>query len=158
MPLTDEEKLERKIERMTGTLRGKGHVNGKAKNYVAKSLQKAIRMEYADDNGNVKCVSCDKWMKWNRGCEAGHYVPGRGWGVIFDERNIHPQCTHCNNYLSGNRSEYKKYMLFHYGEAVVEELESNKNKGEKIPFEDLARMLIKYNERIRKQEKRLGVK
>ena len=59
-------------------------------------FNKYIRLR---DAGNL-CISCQKKpLKEN----AGHfYNANNHWSVRFDERNVHLQCEHCNNYLSRN--------------------------------------------------------
>lgn len=57
--------------------------------------------------------------------QAGHFVPGRGNGVLLDERGVHPQCYRCNCILHGNLIEYYPFMVRTYGQEVVDELRRN---------------------------------
>ena len=70
-----------------------------------------VRKKYSDMfRGFAYCYTCRVVFNWNE-LQAGHYIHGK---LDFDERNIHPQCTRCNHFLSGN--------LGVYGERLIEEL------------------------------------
>jgi hypothetical protein len=93
-------------------------------NLVAKDLQKAIRMEAADDRGICRCVTCGKKGHYKR-MQGGHFVPGRRQSILFVEENIHVQCISCNNYLSGNVMEYERFMVNSGTERMqVDEMQS----------------------------------
>ena len=124
-------------------------------NLVAKDLQKAIRMEAADDRGMCRCVTCGKRDHYKR-MHGGHFVPGRRMSVLFIELNIHPQCIHCNNYLSGNVMEYERFMLESYGQDVVDEIRDAKNRTATFSRCELADMRDESKRRIKVQEQRIG--
>ena len=123
-------------------------------NLVAKDLQKAIRMEAADDRGICRCVTCGKKGHYKR-MQGGHFVPGRRQSILFIEENIHVQCINCNNYLSGNVMEYERFMVQRYGEEKVEELRALKRQVVSHTREELADMRDGYKQRIKTQEQRL---
>ena len=54
--------------------------------------------------------------------QAGHFVSGRHNSLIFDERNIHPQCMMCNYNNQGEQYKYGLFMLKTYGQKVIDEL------------------------------------
>ena len=124
-------------------------------NLVAKDLQKAIRMEAADEQGNCRCVTCGKRDHYKK-MHGGHFVPGRRMSVLFIERNIHPQCVHCNTFLSGNLMEYERLMVKTYGQDVVDEIRAAKNRTVTFSRHELADMRDEYKSRIKAQEQRLG--
>lgn len=72
----------------------------------------------------ARCVTCSTVRTIDGvGCmQAGHFLPGRRMGTLFDERNVHAQCYVCNVRLSGNWPEYLDFMTRTYGPEVVEEL------------------------------------
>ena len=123
-------------------------------NLVAKDLQKAVRMEAADKNGWVVCVTCGKLEHWKKS-HAGHFIPGRRMAVLFVEENVHPQCNRCNTYLSGNVTEYERFIVRTYGEEVLESLRKLRHSQHKYTREELADMRDGYKARIKKQEERL---
>ena len=123
-------------------------------NLVAKDLQKAIRMEAADDRGICRCVTCGKKGHYKR-MQGGHFVPGRRQSILFIEENIHVQCINCNNYLSGNVMEYERFMVNTYGKDAVDEIRALKNVVVSHTREELAEMQDGYKQRIKTQEQRL---
>ena len=124
-------------------------------NLTAKDLQKAIRMECSDDKGRCQCVTCGVVQSY-KVMHAGHFVGGRTMGVLFDERNIHPQCASCNVALGGNPEKYEWFMLVRYGQEVIDELRRRRREIVTITREELAEMRARYKRRIKTQEVRLG--
>ena len=154
MALSPEEKVSRRYQQQLSRYRGK-RLN-EVREAVAAELQKAIRMEAADDDGYCQCVTCGTVRKWNDQIHAGHFVSGRGNGVLFDERGIHPQCSYCNDQLKGNQEEYYQYMLANYSQEVIDELLRQRRQGRQYTREELTDQVFEYRDRIRKQEARLG--
>jgi len=71
-----------------------------------------------------QCVTC-KAIRGitGKGClQAGHFIPGRGNAVLYDERCVHPQCYVCNVRESGRWVEYDEFMRDRYGEELVAEI------------------------------------
>lgn len=124
-------------------------------NIVAKDLQKAIRMEAADDRGRCRCVTCGKLDDYKR-MDAGHFIGSRRQSILFIEQNIHPQCKYCNRHLYGNPVEYEVFMVKRYGRKLVDELRALKNHIVKHTRDELADMRDGYKLRIKKQEGRLS--
>lgn len=92
----------------------------KLKKKVWAVFSKYIRNKYAV-NGKVMCVTCGEWKEVKE-MQAGHFIPGRHNSVLFDERNVHPQCYACNICKKGNMVEYFRFMQITYGDEVIEEL------------------------------------
>jgi len=93
----------------------------KAKKKAWDSFSKWVRQ-----NGSIagfnECVTCGRKKPWKE-LHAGHFIPGRHNSVLFDERNVHPQCYACNVVLGGNGPKYQRYMKSKYGQKVIDELE-----------------------------------
>ena len=89
-------------------------------------FSKYIRNKYAS-NGAVSCITCGKTDSVAR-MDAGHYIDRRWTGTRWNEKNVHPQCQHCNRFLDGNIEKYREKLLSLYGEQVIEELDSEKHK------------------------------
>lgn len=67
-----------------------------------------VRLSNADENGMVKCFTCDKIGFWKRDIiETGHYYTRSNYAVRFSLLNAHPQCITCNRLLHGNLEIYK---------------------------------------------------
>lgn len=147
MPLTEEQKAANRLKREIEFAKTK-QVGTYLQDYVAKSLQKAIRAEaaafvgnvlavdkesgqvesYASELGECICVTCGRGMQWNtKGCHGGHFLPGRSAHIVLIEQGINPQCYQCNEHDSGAGNAYEKYMEHVYGPEVIQELRNRKN-------------------------------
>ncbi len=105
------------------------------------------RKKDADENGMVKCVTCPKIAHYKK-LQGGHFVPGRGNGVLFDDRGIHAQCYQCNCEKKGQWVEYEQYMLARYGKKVTDEIKANKFKVVKYTEEDYRRIADEYRQKL----------
>jgi hypothetical protein len=113
----------------------------KKKVWTAFSLH--IRKKYADWRGYETCVTCGKKDHY-KNLQAGHFIQGRHNQVLFDERNVHPQCVKCNVFKSGNLVEYYGFMLKTYGQDVIDELRKLDKKNKQFTIKELEKLLKKY--------------
>jgi hypothetical protein len=73
-------------------------------------VSKYIRLKYSDSNGQCKCFTCDNTKHWTLQ-QAGHFIPRGNMFLRFDvDRNLRPQCEHCNCMLHGNIAEYQRQL------------------------------------------------
>ena len=101
------------------------------------------------------CISCGTKtaMQWH----AGHYRNVKTHKSIrFDHRNIHLQCSQCNDWEGGNKIEYRKGLLERVGVDVVEWLEAQHDTKrwsveELKQIQDLHKKLIKDLDENQKQ-------
>lgn len=122
------------------------------KNQAWGLMSKVIRLEARDKHGMVTCVTCGKRAKpIGEGMQAGHFC-GRNNSVIFDERNVHVQCTRCNYYLSSNPVKYLEFMVREYGEDVVDELERRKKRSHYLTVDELSGLIEDFKTRLKVQE------
>lgn len=130
---------------------------------IATNYQKLVRLRAADDNGYCQCVSCGRSYAW-QSMNGGHYVSRANYATIVDFgnglcQNVHPQCTRCNDQLSGNMVEYRKFMTTVYGETKVLELETAQLPEDHVwDKRELAELKVDYLEEIKSESKRLGVR
>lgn len=128
------------------------------KTHVRKLLQKAIRMEAADDEGYCTCVCCGSRHKWNTNqIDASHYVSvGSGSDrTTFASDNIHPCCKTCNRWLDGNIIDYTQFMLDTYGKEKVEALKLLRFDKLSYTRPQIMNMRDQYLARISVQKRRL---
>lgn len=103
-----------------------------------------IRLKYADDNGQVRCVTCGSIWHWKE-IHAGHYIPkSRGLSVYFEERNVHPQCVACNTYHHGALDKYALFLQEKYGPGILEELDQLSRQIKKISKFEYEEMIEHY--------------
>lgn len=100
-----------------------------------------------------KCVTCGQ-LKPLGELQGGHFISRRHKATILDERNIHPQCVRCNQWLNGNLSEYRKFL----GDDLADELKAKSMQVKKFTREELNELRDGFRARIRKEKKRLGMK
>lgn len=127
---------------------------------TAQTFQRMIRLESADENGIIHCVTCDNWQAaidttYKGSMHAGHFVGSRCNSILFDERNVHPQCGRCNTYLHGNQEQYTSFMLERYGQDVIDDLNELRSSTRQFTKEELVDMRIAYMDRIKVAEKRI---
>lgn len=105
---------------------------------------------------DLPCVSCDFVPHYNekgeyvtRQIHAGHYRPAGNVAILrFDERNVHSQCSICNNHLSGNLVNYRKELIKRIGLDQVEELEAT-NQPKSYTIEEYAEIIKTYKQKIK---------
>lgn len=118
-------------------------------------LSKIRRLEEADDRGMVECITCNKIYFW-KDIQAGHFIDGRGLGILYDERGIHPQCYACNCPRHGLKTEYYPYMLKRYGQEVIDELKRNAKNVVKMYRADYEEKIAQYKIRLNELLKTRG--
>lgn len=89
-------------------------------------LSKYVRLR--DFKAYGTCISCGKKFKEWREAQGGHYAPAKdcGFELLFDERNVHAECSSCNNpFISpGKLIKYRANLVDRYGEDYVKEVDS----------------------------------
>ena len=73
------------------------------------------------------CISSGRPLDWSgNGVDAGHYrSTGAASHLRFDERNVHAQSKHDNQYKAGNVVEYRLNLIKRIGLEAVEALEAD---------------------------------
>ena len=105
-------------------------------------FSKVIRKRNTDEYNRCTCISCGKKVPWQN-IHAGHYISRFVMSRRWDERNVWPQCSHCNMDLGGNIENYRLALIDKLGEEEVLKIEAY--KGDPIPTNDNRRdMLEKY--------------
>jgi len=86
-----------------------------------------IRTKYADENGNVKCVSCDTVLPWKE-MHCAHFIVRGKKMTRWLEENLHPACCSCNSFRKEHHMrEYTLFMTDFYGREFVDELRAMEN-------------------------------
>jgi len=87
------------------------------------AFQKLRRLQEADENGYVQCISSHRWYKWNQ-VDGGHYISRGCHATELEPDNVFPQSKRDNMYLSGNSAEYRVRLITKIGIERVERLEN----------------------------------
>lgn len=123
----------------------------KAKDNAWDAFSKYIRTRdclrfsgFADEG---KCVTCYRDYPYSK-LQAGHFVPGRGNAVLFDEEVVFSQCIGCNgNPPYGKGGNYIEYFLFmerEVGRAKIDELLARKHLTVVYKQHDFERIKDEY--------------
>ena len=114
----------------------------------------------ARDEGK-SCISCDtiliKLGRVGGDYDAGHFRSvGSAKHMEFVENNIHGQCKHCNDYLTGNPAGYERGLLQRFGAEYVETLKSD-NESRHLTIEDFQVIEAHYKAAIKRLAMDKGV-
>ena len=116
------------------------------RNLARVSFQIYIRQRDKD----LPCISCNKSdAKW----DAGHYLKAEIYTkLIFNEDNVHKQCSYCNLQLAGNLIEYRKNLVKRIGINKVQELEdmADLSRSYKFTKDELITLAKNYKLKIKK--------
>ena len=100
------------------------------------AVNKYVRLRDA----HLGCVSCDKPASWGGQWHASHFRSvGAASAVRFHLWNIHKSCSICNNWKSGNLSEYEPRLREKIGSEKVDWLRQQ-NQLATYSIEYLARL------------------
>lgn len=158
MPLSEAEKRERKIARTVK--RYKCLRIGKCIADTARKFQEMTRVEGADENRMITCVSCGERFQLGKGVDAGHWLSRSKASTIFDEMNCHPQCAlKCNRYDDRGEAKvrYNTFMIETYGQEAVDALILKSNQPKSFTREELAELRYGFMERIAVAKKKFIV-
>jgi hypothetical protein len=111
-----------------------------------KAISLYVRFSNADYRGLARCFTCDVVLPYKE-ADCGHYLHGDN--MDFYEDNLHPQCTHCNKYLSGNGAIYGARMVKLYGQEIVDELIRLKGQPRSYGIAELLELEAKYKAKLR---------
>jgi len=127
-------------------------VRSKAKRLANDAFSLYIRTRSAIDTTGTTdyfvCCTCNARVPV-RGNDCGHYIPGRGDTVLYDEHNAHGQCAKCNRYRSGMWVEYEAFIIAEYGDEENERLKMLKKKTNKIPTAEFKEIQAVYKQKLK---------
>jgi len=128
-----QEKAQRKKERKESTKKYQESLRKRLKNKAWGLMSQWIRTKDIDFQDNVQCYSCLRKFHWKE-MHAGHRWHGK---LDFDERNIHPQCNHCNTYIGGNLGEYERHLIQDYGLEWSNQLKRDAERHQGYSIQEL---------------------
>lgn len=117
------------------------------KSYRLKMAQQAFNKFIRIRDESEPCISCQRHHEGQY--HAGHYKTAGGFPELrFNELNCHKQCSACNNYLSGNITQYRINLIDKIGLNKVEWLEGP-HEPKKYTCEELLAIEKKYKDKIK---------
>ena len=87
------------------------------------AFQKLRRLQCADENGYVRCISSNRVYKWNQ-VDGGHFIQRDCRVTEMEPDNVHPQSKKDNWHLDGNHADYRTNLIKKIGIERVERLEN----------------------------------
>jgi len=107
-------------------------------------------------NGLFKCPTCGRWQPIDQ-ADAGHYITRARKATMFDEKNVHAQCRHCNRFQEGNHFLYRKWLVDKFGAEEVEAMELRARIGSGYSTADLLLLAKEYRARTKAIKERKGI-
>lgn len=130
------------------------------KHTVWKSCAWYVKVRESNTHGKVKCVTCPKILSiYDQECNAGHFVPGRGNAVLFDDAHIFPQCSGCNCDGGGEQHKFGEFLKRKYGydNNKIDEILDMRHKTRKFTLEELKGIKRNYDTRAMEICKEKGI-
>jgi len=116
-------------------------------------FQKLVRLRALEQDGKLTCVSCGKRDFPGKGFDSGHWIGRSAASVIFDSRNVHPQCVSCNQYGAGPvKANYDAWMRENIGQEAMDELIRLSKQTKEWTREELAELRQTFLDEIRQIE------
>lgn len=111
-----------------------------------------VRLNAADDNGTVKCISCDEKL-WYLDADCCHFIDRANIATRFHLPNLAPGCKDCNRY---NPVWHLNIWETKLGETAFElrELGSTLMKYTRPELEE---MILTYTEKVKELKKQKGL-
>ncbi|OBX09590.1 NinG recombination protein [Gallibacterium salpingitidis] len=113
-----------------------------------KDLQKVFNQFIRLRDKNEPCISCGRFHQgqWH----AGHYKTVKAMPELrFNEDNCHKQCSVCNNYLSGNLTEYRINLIKKIGVERVAFLERKDHQKVKLTIDEIKALITVYKNKVK---------
>ena len=94
----------------------------KSKGDHTREAQQSFNAFIRARDAHLPCISCGTYTAGQY--HAGHYRTTKAAPELrFDESNVNKQCAQCNNFDSGNITEYRISLIQRFGQAEVDRLE-----------------------------------
>lgn len=113
-----------------------------------KDLQQVFNQFIRLRDKDLPCISCGRYHSGQY--HAGHYRSvGACPELRFDELNVHKQCSACNNYKSGNITEYRINLVRKIGAEEVERLEQQNHPPLKLTIDEIKDLIQVYKAKVK---------
>lgn len=112
-----------------------------------------VRLNAADQNGTVKCISCDEKMFWSD-ADTAHLKDRDNMGTRFFLMNLAPACKNCNRF---NHYEHIKAWENKMRIAQLSVLDIQSRSMVKFTRFELEEMILDYTEKVKVLRKGKGL-
>ena len=107
-----------------------------------------IRNSYADGNGQVKCITCQRFYPIAK-IQNGHFISRKNYATRWEEDNVAPQCYGCNVMQQGQQFLFSKWIDEKYGEGYSQTILERSRKTVKFSTPDLLDMIDLYTQKLK---------
>lgn len=111
-------------------------------------FSKFIRQRDADENGIVKCFTCETRNHWKE-MDCGHFQKRQHMATRYDEINCQTQCKDCNWLKQGNDEVFARNLEREYGYGTVERLKIKSRNKSKLDRFALTMLIKQYKELLK---------
>jgi len=105
---------------------------------------------------DARCVTCGSVLPI-KDMDAGHGIPGRSNGILFDEDLVFAQCRVCNRLHSGEQQMFKHILVSKHGLEWFEMKLQARKTPTKLSDMELQVLNDSYLKRIADMKKRYEV-
>lgn len=102
-----------------------------------------IRLKYADDQGNVKCFTCDNVHHY-KAIQNGHFQSRRYMSTRFHVNNCRPQCYACNVGLHGQQYIFGANLDRQIGSGTAESMILLSKQQKKFSTDEFKELIAHY--------------
>lgn len=115
-----------------------------------------IRLKYADDNGNVKCFTCDNTHHY-KAIQNGHFQSRRYMSTRFHTNNCRPQCYACNVGLHGQQYIFGANLDKQIGSNTAETMILLSKQQKKFSLQEYQELIQHYTEEVANLKLQKGI-
>jgi len=115
------------------------------------AFSKWVRVSGADHAGFAECWTCGTTKHFSR-MDAGHFQTRAKYSTRWDERNVKPQCKHCNMTNGGHQYEFAKRLDAEFGQGTAEQVVIESNQVRKYTTQEIVDLTALYRRRLRDLE------
>ncbi len=112
-----------------------------------------IRLKYANENGIVKCYTCQTKKHWTM-MQNGHFIKRAHLFSRWSENNCRPQCSTCNEVNHGEIAKFRE-NLDKESSGLPEILFDQMKLVYKPTREEIRQVIAEYTPKVKELLKRL---
>lgn len=117
-----------------------------------------VRVMAADQDGMVKCYTCDRVAFWKQdGMECGHFRPRGNMGTRWSIKNCKPQDIGCNRLRNGNLKVFETNLKKEYGDNIIKELNQQAEKVVRFTVDKVKDMRYNFTRQLEQLRKEKGL-
>lgn len=112
-----------------------------------------VKLNWSEDGAFCNCFTCNKTIEiGSRDCQAGHFIPRTYAPTKFDERNVRPQCSYCNEHRHGAHVEFRENLINEIGLDQVQEIETRCRQRWKWDKQELIDQIKYYRDEVKNMD------